>query len=63
MALPTRLGISRRVARSRTGRERFFTQVHVGQASAVLLPWQEGTPAALVIRPARPHRPAVAVRQ
>jgi hypothetical protein len=37
---PLRLSISRRLARTRTGREEFVTQVRVGKASAILLPWQ-----------------------
>jgi hypothetical protein len=37
---PLRLGISRRLARTGSGAEQFVTQVRLGKASAVLLPWQ-----------------------
>jgi len=39
---PLRLGISRRLARTLTGREVFVTQVRFGKKSAVLVPWQDG---------------------
>jgi hypothetical protein len=38
---PLRLGISRRLARTLTGREVFVTQVSFGKKSAVLVPWQD----------------------
>jgi hypothetical protein len=37
---PIRLGISRQLARTRTGREKFITRVRVGKNSAVLVPWR-----------------------
>jgi hypothetical protein len=38
---PLRLGISRRVARTLTGREVFVTQVRFGKKRAVLVPWHD----------------------
>jgi hypothetical protein len=38
---PIRLGISRQLARTRTGREKFITRIRVGKASAVLVPWRD----------------------
>jgi hypothetical protein len=37
---PIRLRISRQLARTRTGREKFITRVRVGKTSAVLVPWR-----------------------
>jgi hypothetical protein len=38
---PIRLRISRQLARTRTGREKFITRVRVGKTSAVLVPWRD----------------------
>jgi hypothetical protein len=37
---PLRLDIRRRVARNRAGMEKFVTQVRIGDAEAVLVPWR-----------------------
>ena len=37
---PLRLDIGRRVARNRAGVEKFVTQVRIGDAEAVLVPWR-----------------------
>lgn len=37
---PLRLDIGRRVARNRAGVEKFVTQVRIGEAEAVLVPWR-----------------------
>lgn len=36
---PLRLRISRRAARTAAGTEKFFTQVRLGKAEAVVVPW------------------------
>ena len=36
---PLRLWISRRAARTAAGTEKFFTQVRMGKAEAVVVPW------------------------
>jgi len=36
---PLRLWISRRAARNRTGGDEFVTQVRLGKAEAVFVPW------------------------
>jgi hypothetical protein len=38
---PLRLGISRRIARTRSGDEQFVTQIRFGKQKAVLVPWQD----------------------
>jgi hypothetical protein len=38
---PLRLGISRRLARTRDGHEEYVTQVRLGKATAVLVPWHD----------------------
>lgn len=38
---PLRLQISRRVARNDTGNDEFVTQVRVGGAEAVFVPWDQ----------------------
>ncbi len=37
---PLRLDIGRRIARNRAGVEKFVTQVRIGDAEAVLVPWR-----------------------
>jgi hypothetical protein len=37
---PLRLEIGRRRARTRTGVEKFVTQVRIGDATAVVVPWR-----------------------
>lgn len=39
---PLRLEITRRVARDGAGHEKFFTQVRVGEAEAVVVPFDSG---------------------
>lgn len=41
---PLRLDIRRRVARNRAGVEKFVTQVRIGDAEAVLVPWRAELP-------------------
>jgi hypothetical protein len=38
---PLRLQIARRRARTHAGREKFVTQVRMGDGSAVVVPWRE----------------------
>ena len=38
---PLRLEIARRRARTHAGREKFVTEVRLGDGSAVVLPWRE----------------------
>jgi hypothetical protein len=38
---PLRLEIARRRARTRAGAEKFVTQVRIGGATAVVVPWRE----------------------
>jgi hypothetical protein len=38
---PLRLEIARRRARTRTGGEKFVTEVRLGDGSAVVVPWRE----------------------
>jgi hypothetical protein len=38
---PLRLEIGRRRARTRAGTEKFVTQVTIGDATAVVVPWRE----------------------
>jgi hypothetical protein len=38
---PLRLEIARRRARTRAGTEKFVTQVRIGDATAVVVPWRE----------------------
>jgi hypothetical protein len=38
---PLRLEIGRRRARTRAGAEKFVTQVTIGDATAVVVPWRE----------------------
>ena len=41
---PLRLEIQRRLARGASGVEKFVTQVRVGDAEAVLVPWRAEAP-------------------
>jgi hypothetical protein len=41
---PLRLDIGRRIARNRAGVEKFVTQVRIGDAEAVLVPWRAEVP-------------------
>lgn len=41
---PLRLDIGRRIARNRAGVEKFVTQVRIGDAEAVLVPWRAELP-------------------
>lgn len=38
---PLRLKIGRRVARTRAGKEKFVTQIRMGEMTAVMVPWRE----------------------
>ena len=54
---PLRLEIARRRARTRAGGEKFVTEVRLGNASAVVVPWREDR---LDGRPQRPLSPLAA---
>ena len=44
---PLRLEIGRRRAHTRTGREKFVTEVRFGQSTALVVPWREDRSARL----------------
>ena len=42
---PLRLAIARRRAPTRAGAEKFLTEIRIGEATALVVPWREDRPA------------------